>query len=382
MADISNFESHAPIRFSWANSGDLGLACDAQNEAIAFIFQMPVDDTITHVIFTNNSKTGTPANDSYTVSLQGVATTGNPDGTILGGGTPASATFPNATYPAADFGSGTGHVIALANSIALQRGTFYTMVIQKTGATDASNFLNFRYAKQFANPPSLPHAFTADATPTWTKDTNGTFFFGVRSATRTYFFPAMVTNQANVLGTTTENGFTFTLPSGFGASNSYTIRGVRLYPQGNMTTGATFTMTLYTTPLGTPAVAQQLLQVDSDYGTQNGTRAHELYFPEDSLVALTPGTKYGIGFSHSSASGWSVGSVSLPDANCRDAYPMGGLTYCTRTLTSYPPSGDDTNAFTETTTKIVIAELLFAEFTAAAGSGTTIAGTPMLRGMV
>ena len=143
MSDISNFQTNYPL-------GDVvlltaqTLAMDTQNESIFAAFCPSEDFTATTVGFICASKTGTAANDSYTVSIQTINTSGVPDGTILGGGSPASQTFPNATYPDAGFGTNTAHAIALANSIALQQGTWYALVVRRTGATDASNFYTLR----------------------------------------------------------------------------------------------------------------------------------------------------------------------------------------------------------------------------------------------
>lgn len=380
MGDVYRFNCGYPLLGDTLST----LAMDTLNEAVAGQFVMPVDDTITHVIFSCSSKTGTPANDTYTVSLQGLDATGLPDGTILGGASPASATYPNATYPASGFGSNTGHVIALANSIALQRGTAYMLVNQRTGATDAANYLTLHAGRAVAGGVSAPgtfYALTADATPTWTKQIRLPHgILGLRSATRTYFFPSTFSGQSQSFGSTTETGFTFTLPSSFGTSNSYGVMGVRVSLGSTFSTGGTYVVTLYGTPLGTPSILQQTTTLDSDHLMAGALRGLECFFPEDTLAALVPGTKYGIGIAHSAASGGSVSTIVLPDANCRDAYPLGGLTFATRTLTDYPPSANDTAAFTETTTRIVAAELILGDFTAAAG--TTIAGTPMRRGMI
>lgn len=350
-------------------ASDASYALDAQNEAVAFVFQMPVDDTITHVIFTNQSKTGTPADDSYTLSLQSV-TNGVVSG-ILGGGFPASQTFPNATYPVAGFGSGTGHIIQLANSIALQGGTTYGAVIQRTAATDASNFLTIRCGRQFAAAVGgTPWIATADSTPTWTDQTHGFLHIGIRSATRTYLFPAIAIATQSV-GTTTEKGCSFTAPSAYGASGSFKLRGFKFIPGTALAAAGTYTVNLYADVTGTnPTILQTTGTVDSDdVGSATGARVYTVYFPEDSLVALTPGTKYGIGVSHSSAGGWGVNTITLADANCRDAYPFGGLTYMSRTLASaYPPDSSD-GAFSETTTTIVWGELLWADYTAPSGGG-------------
>lgn len=346
--------------------------CDGQNEAVWAVFTMPADDTITHVGFVNASKAGTPADDTWTVSIQGVTTGGVPDGTILGVGTPASRTFPNATYTAASFGTNTYHMIQLDNSIALESGTQYALVVQKTGATDATNTLTFRVGLNASGRHSVyPYCGTADTTPTYTKNSSIPFGWSIRSASKTYLYP-IITSANQAIGTTTEKGFSFTVDSGFGASNTYALRGVRLaIGITAFAAGQTYVCNLYSGTGGSnPTILQTTGELDSDIlGAATGGRGLEVIFPEDSLTALTPGTKYGIGFSCTNATAGSVNTFTLADADARTALPQPAMTYMTRTLASaYPPDASD-GAFTETTSTIVVAELIIGEFTASAGGG-------------
>jgi hypothetical protein len=308
--------------------------------------------------------------DSYTISDQGLTTGGLPDGTILGGGTPASATFPQTgAAGGVTLGTGTVHIMTLANSIALQRGTKYALVIQHTGATDLVNFINPRYTNGVLGPSVMPYVATADLTPTWTRAAGPALYWFIRSASRTYLYP-FVSAAIQTVGTTSEKGFTFSRSSGYGTSNSYAVVGVRLNTAGAVSGGQTVVMNLYTSPTGTPVIAQTTGEMDSDHFMTTASRSQEIFFPEDSLIALTPGTTYGIGFSCTNAAGWGINAWTLPDAGSRDAWPIGGLTYATRTLASaYPPDNSD-GAFAETTTIIVDAELILADFTAASGGGS------------
>lgn len=378
-----------PVRTGWPIPPEVGaagtvntLVIDGQNEAVALVFEAPEDLTITQIIYINSAKTGTPANDSYTASIQSVNASGNPGG-IIGGGSPASVTFPNATYPVAGFGSNTSHIFTLANAANLTRGTKYAIVVQKTGATDAANFLTARAGNTATGlPVAMPYMLTADTTPTWTKlGRMPMACLAIRSASRTYLWPALSTGTSQNVGNTAEAGFTFTMPSGFG-SNTFGLRGVHIMLQSTgIAVGGTVTLTLYGDPLTTPTILQQALQLDSDMFMTGTSRGVEIMFPEATLAQLVPGTKYAVGFVHSAAASASISLITLPDAGCRDAYPLGGLTLASRTLTSYPPSGNDTNAFAETTTTILFAELIFGEFTASSsggGNNQPLAGVPRL----
>lgn len=371
---FKEFGGADPLPIQAFSSTAINAAIDVTNEAGAVIFIMPKDDTITQVGFLCSSVTGTAAgiaDDAYTISIQSVDASGNPGG-ILGGVSPASATLPQSgAAGGVTLGTATYHIITLANSIALQGGTPYALVLQHTGATD-TDYINLRIGNTAGGfSTQIPYTATADSTPTWTKATTFPYSWMIRSASRTYLWPSKSAATAVSVGTTTEAGFTFSRNSGYGASNTYGVIGIKfLCGSVGMAAGGTWTVNLYTSPTGTPVIAQTTGQMDSDIVASNANnRSFEVYFPEDALTALTPGTTYGIGISHSAAASFSFYTMTLPDANSRDAYPWGGLTYMTRTLASaYPPDNSD-GAFAATTTTVVLCELILADFTAAAGGG-------------
>ena len=377
MSDISLFKTAGPLESLQTVQT---LAMDTQNESIFAAFCPYEDCTITTVGFICASVTRATvvADDSYTVSIQTIGSTGVPDGTILGGGSPASATFPNATYPEAGFGTNTAHAIALDNSIALQRGTWYALVVRKTGATDLLNLFTLRYGfSQNGFARCVPYCGTSDATPTYTETQFAPIGWFVRSASKTYGWPIIASSTRNC-GQTSEVGFSFTMPSGFGMSNSFGLVGID-FPSGSgsgLDAGATYTINLYSDTGGSnPVIEQTTGQVDSDIGTVTSGRSNEIFWPEDTLEALVPGTKYGVGIDTSGASGWSMRTYTIPAAGDRTAFNCGGLTVMTRTLASaYPPDASD-GAFAEVTTEIVDASLIFRDFTAASGGGMRLAGS-------
>src|SRR5690349_18160435 len=81
----------------------------ASIDRIAHVLQLPAD-TWTHVGFRYGARTGTPV--QHKTGLQTPDASGNPDGTYLGGGSPASGTF---TPPADATWDGTWQWVALAN---------------------------------------------------------------------------------------------------------------------------------------------------------------------------------------------------------------------------------------------------------------------------
>lgn len=347
------------------------FAIETQHEAVAGVLMMPEDATITTVGFVNGTATNAASitDNTYTISIQGLDASGLPDGTILGGGSPASATFPQSGQAGGvTLGSATSHIITLANSIALQAGTPYAIVIQHTGATDAVNFTTPRYGfTSIGQATRFPYALTKDSTSSttvWSKATGvGPFGWFLRSASRTYGYPGTSFVAAQTLGGTNEDGFSFTAPSAFGTSNTYALRGIRFQGAANTAAG-TWRVNLYANPLvnNNLAIQQSTGAIDSDHSCAATAGFYEVYFADDTLVALTPGSVYGIGISHSAASGFGFLSILVPDASAKTAYPMGGLTFMTRTIAAYPPDGND-DVFTTTATTIVRAELIFGDFT-------------------
>lgn len=350
--------------------------CDEQNEAIGMVFCMPVDDTITHVVFRNGTKTGTPADDSYTVAVQSV-TDGLPAG-ILGGGSPASQTFPNATYPVAGFGSGTGHSIQLANSIALQGGSIYAVTIQKTGATDASHFLALTNSWNEYDRATIPYVVICNAAGTWSKAALTGLTIGLRSATRDYY-PSVLSFAQQDAGGTAEIAAMVTAPSAFG-DNTFGLRGVRIIG-GDIEGGGTITLNLYGDPTGSnPSILQTTGQIDSDNVRETATSLLELFWPEDTLSALDAGTTYAIGLSASQSSGWAMMTAALIDATNKTALPEGGFTYASRTLASaYPPDASD-GAFSETAATVCFIEPIWGTVTPPSGGSGGMLVHPGMNG--
>ena len=113
-----------------AVAGYADTRLDATSDNYAVIYQVPRDMTVDQFGLNITAKTGAP---SFQFSIQGVDTSGDPDGTILGGGSPAST---NAV-------PGTGFVwITLDNSIAVSRGQMICLVILDN--TDDTPFFGFR----------------------------------------------------------------------------------------------------------------------------------------------------------------------------------------------------------------------------------------------
>lgn len=333
-------------------------------------------DTITHVGYRQGTTTGTPAGSSYTIGVQSLDTSGNPDGTYLGGGSPMSAAFTpsNAT-------DNSWVWIALANSGALTRGAAYALVVERTAATDASNCIGVGSAwARLTTRPSFPYSLTHNGT-SWTKNTASNPTMGCKSGTLPYGWPFKNLYAAAAYGSTTELGMTFTVPTNF--CSTYKVLGLRFTATSPGTAG-TWLASLYSAPVsGSIALIDTTTAMDTDFIASAGAsdRSFELYFNTATLPTLTAGTKYAVGLSTTGASSMALVYIEVQTASDFDAWPYQQATaYCARTLTSYPPSGDDTNNFTETTTRRPYIELILDDLTAPSGGGG-LAANP-LRGFL
>jgi hypothetical protein len=121
-------------------------------DIVVWCFQADTTDAITDLGFRYGARTGTPP--TYRISLQGASTSGiGPDGTVLGGGSPASQTF---TPPADTSINGLWQWKTLANSYTPTRGQFLCSVIEySSGTIDGSN--NSSFTKEAAGLLSLIH---------------------------------------------------------------------------------------------------------------------------------------------------------------------------------------------------------------------------------
>ena len=188
---------------------------DATSDELAYIHRCSHDLTINQVAFEVATLTGTP---TYQVSLQSVtATTGDPTGTILGGGSPAS------TQWAAAAG---WNWITLDNSYAVSKEDVIAIVIEDgTSGTnpDGSNYIDVsRHDTQILQSAPPFAVQSTDTGSTWTPIGSDTPMYGLRNSGDTadvqgYPVQAPFVQPAN-LATSTGHvaGAAFMLPESFG----------------------------------------------------------------------------------------------------------------------------------------------------------------------
>lgn len=187
---------------------------------VAWLTQAEDTNAITHLGVSISSVTSPP---TMSMCLQGVNTSGQPDGTILGGGSPASGTF----TPAAGW-----NWVALTNPYTPTLGQLFTVVMEYSSGTigasnnsvvnTSTNGSSFLLNTADAN---FPHAL--QNLGSWTKNANQPFF-GIRTASTRYGFP--IASMAQLSTVTTSGHRTvmkFRVPSGF--VSTYQVASMRAF---------------------------------------------------------------------------------------------------------------------------------------------------------
>lgn len=262
---------------------------DTSTDGIAWIVQAEEAATITRIGWRQGAVTGTSP--VFIGAIESRATNGEPDGTVLGGGSPASATF----TPVGG-GDGTWQWLTLDNTLAVTRGQILAITIRySSGTIDGSNNCSFtrRMAGHDSDLTSMPYVATLaggswsiqDDYPCW----------GMSSASKSYGNPAESATTVNIddASTPDEIGLAFTVPSG--ATTNFEVAGLF----GEFTwpdLGASaLTATLYsdTTALQSIAITGRVGSTAVEHST--------ILFDESSLTSLTPGTEYIIAIKNSHA---------------------------------------------------------------------------------
>lgn len=353
---------------------DLGT----QNNGIAASMQIgcsATTDSITHVGFRQGVTTGTQDAAYFTASLQSLsATTGLPDGTILGGGSPASVAF-----TASSANDGKWVWCTLDNAYTATRGDSLACCIVRTAATDAAHKITATPGwGSGANRIAYPIALT-EAAGTWSKITTYFPTTACKSAAGVYGWPLVAAMTSRTFGGGSggvENGFTFNVPTNFCAS--YKVRGVRAFVNTGSGGARVFIVGIYQNPTsGTTATVQVTQQFDQDNmsAAGSGNRFIQAIFT-GTLATLTAGVTYAVGFATTSASDSSLYTMDQTSAGDFDAYEFGqNVAYCSRNPGAFPPNAA-TN-FTVTATSRPWVELILDDLTAPAGGtggGIRIAG--------
>lgn len=336
------------------SSGATNHTVDASNEGIAWAFQPHTADPITHIGYRYGARTGIPP--VFVGLIEGLDSSGLPDGTDVGGGSPTAATF---TPPADTTIDGLWRWLALTNAYTPTRGQMLAAVIRySSGTIDGSNNSSFtRTVTNISHGGSiyLPYAIT-NTGGTWTKVTNVAPTFGYRTANGRYGWvwqSNYATNTANTAGH--RSGMFFTIPSGHGTS--YKIVGASM--SGDFGTNSGFKLGIWSTD----GTQRQLFTGASGQlaaSPSAGDTINPIYFPDTTLYDFQYGTKYYIAMEVVSGA-VGLNGITLAEAADRSAFPNG----TNRGLVTF-----DGSTWTETDTVMPLCELILEDVTVPSGGSS------------
>jgi hypothetical protein len=281
---------------------------DGATDEIASVFVADSTDSITHIgVRIGGTVPASPP--IYQVSLQGMGSTGLPDGTILGGGSPASGTFDPSAWTTHSF-----HWIALDNPYTPTVGQEIMPVVEySSGTISGSNRLNPVYAWGSFQASSRSNGqFT---TNNWSSGSKtGKHGLALRTANARYGIVSIgAAPTAVLLGTTGHrDALKFTLPEFFSTLTCYGLR-VACSPPGS----GGFKMGIWNSA-GTELKAESI----SLAKLINSTDSYiECIFSTPETIS--PGVAYYAGIERTEANTPGLVHVELSEANDQLAYPLG-----------------------------------------------------------
>ncbi len=321
---------------------------------ISFIFQALNANPITHVGYRYGARTGTPP--TYVATLEGVsASTGNPDGTDVGGGSPTAVTF---TPPADTSIDGLWQWVALTNAYTPTRGQLLCFTIRySSGTVNGSNCSSFTTdVNNVLSVVNFPYSSRL-TTGTWAGRSNAPAG-GIRTASERYGMvieSLYTTRSASTVGH--RRAIKFTLPSG--AGSSFTIRGIRFMGSIAAAAGKNPICGLWSA-----GATLQTYTLDSDVVVSAASGSYRLYdvlFDESTLSTLSHGTAYYIGLEVADATngGVFISGIGVNNASDMSAF-AGSTSFC---LSSY-----DGSSWTDDTLTRPFAELIVDDWTVPSGS--------------
>jgi len=341
------------------------FSLNGSTDQLEWIFQGEAGVTVTKLGIRLGTITGTTP--TYIISLQGVDGSGIPDGTIKGGGSPASATF---SPSGLGWAAGSWNWITLDNSYAIPDAdtNLAIVVAYSSGTVDGSNFASFT---SHAGVPDLgkPYAITNDA-GSRSKVTASLPVYGYASSSKAYGFPISA-NSSHAFnsgtGTADEYGVKFTLPADWCAT--YKVLGVRLLTGGLVAAGSTLmqlyggtdTTAAHSTGATSEATAHQSVTLDHDHMATTGATWMEALFDESTLATLYAGATYRIAFQPQNTNNFTVIYQSVATASDWAALNGGEDFGKTQRLNA--------GTWIDTATDRIAMELILADITEPAGGG-------------
>ena len=317
----------------------LGTAAtiDASGEYASYVFVARENMVVSHVSF----RAGTATTAQVVVTIEGVDTSGLPDGTPSFGSSASAATAVT---------TGTNPIIALGASATIAKGAIFAVkVAWSAGSLVVQNF-------NTGNPgvPSLPYSVVNTGSPT--KGVSQSTFALGSSATTFYQTPGTTpasgaTNTSNFNNTSSaKRGLKFTLPF------NCRIIGVRFY---STTSIGDYNAGIYD---GTGAgVGSTVTAFDGDKNANNGNGTTFVYF--STALTYTAGSTYYAAIEPTSATNVSLGFFSMASADFLTAFPSGTNAVYSAFTNPGTPTWTDTN------TQLPYLDIIIDQIDNGAGSG-------------
>ena len=286
------------------------------NDYLATITIAEEDATITGVNGYVDLTTSAGSSGTIRVGLQGVSTTGVPNGTWLGWGdfTVNTTNFPNFSNKQWTF----------TTNATITRGQYYAIVYQATtgtfGASDNVRFYIYRGTSIGSASKAFPYTIGQTGGVLGSKSTTANIpLMSCQTSTREYGFPwsGGTATAFNSGATPNEVGIKFNLPAS--VATSFKVSGVTMVV-GPTNSAATWDLKLYDS---SNTVLQSASFTNTAAYNTNSLFPRTYYFQNSSLTALSPNTDYRITVTATSASlgalayvklggGWAVSNALIP----------------------------------------------------------------------
>lgn len=286
---------------------------DSSTAVVTWVRQARSATAITAIRYRYGARTGTPP--TYSIRIEGLDSSGNPDGTDVGGGSPTAVTF---TPPASTAWNGLIQTATLANSWTPTAGQRFAIVIRySSGTVSGANSSSFTMAVagQYPSTRGFPYYATSTNGSTWTKLSGGCV--GWLAGSEVHGDPlqtAYTTATANTNGH--RSAAYFKLPSQMGST--YSLAGVDISGKA-AAAGATCALKLWDTSWN----VLKSISLDGDASANPGSQntAHRYLFA--SPQTLNFGTKYYVGFECDGTATVSTTGIACSTAGEVAAYPNG-----------------------------------------------------------
>lgn len=308
---------------------------DAIGDGIAWIYQIPESATITKVGIRINNKTVDTLG-VMRVSLQGVTSTGLPDGTILSSGA-GYVDFTNwSSVTQNSFVE-----LTLGQSVSITRGQRFAIVAEAYSANGSNTFnvdntLGVSSIIGNLDIGNVVPYHALNTAGTWARSNQrGQESFYIKSATRTYGMPMSTAEILEAVSSTREVGLRINIPSVYG--QQVQLDGVQFMSQYISQTTPTdpiYTLNIYNWNNGANSTALEsvditAMQVANTTNNQRG--AIELLFDDSTPVFLTTGQDYIVSLATTTGTAkMAVAYYTIADAD-KNAWFSGTWDYVART---------------------------------------------------